>query len=60
MCLKIWWYEKRNQKIWKHQQFLLARDKLMSEMHSWQFGFTNSTCGPLTKNKERMEDLKKL
>ena len=30
-------------------------DKFMSEMHLKQPGFTYSACGPLTKNKERIE-----
>ena len=32
--------------------FLLARDKFMSEMHLKQPGFIYSVCGPFTKNKE--------
>ena len=35
--------------------FLLAGDKFMPEMHLKQLGFTYSACGPLTKNKERIE-----
>ena len=35
--------------------FLLAGDKFMPEMHLKQPGFTYSTCGPFTKNKERIE-----
>ena len=35
-------------------KFLLAADKFMLEMHLKQPGFTNSTCGPFTKNKERI------
>ena len=31
-------------------KFLLAGDKLMSEMHLKQTGFTYSACGPFTKN----------
>ena len=30
-------------------------DKFMPEMHLKQPGFTYSTCGPFTKNKERIE-----
>ena len=30
---------------------LLVRDKSMPEMHLKQLGFTNSACGPFTKNK---------
>ena len=37
--------------------FLLAGDKFMPEMHLKQLGFTYSACGPLTKNKERIEKL---
>ena len=33
--------------------FLLVGDKLMPEIHSKQPGFICSTCGPITKNKER-------
>ena len=36
-------------------KFLLVRDKFMPEMHLKQPGFTYSTCGPFTKNKERIE-----
>ena len=28
-------------------------------MHLKQLGFTNSACGPFTKNKERIQNLKK-
>ena len=34
---------------------LLVGDKFMPEMHLKQPGFTYSACGPLTKNKERIE-----
>ena len=34
--------------------FLLAGDKFMSEMHLKQAGFTCSACGPSTKNKRRI------
>ena len=37
---------------------LLPRDKFMLEMHLRQPRFTCSPCGPLTKNKERMQKLK--
>ena len=36
-------------------KFLLVGDKFMPEMHLKQPGFTYSTCGPFTKNKERIE-----
>ena len=36
-------------------KILLASDKFMSEMHLKQPGFTYSTCGPFTRNKERIE-----
>ena len=36
--------------------FLLAGDKFMLEMHLKQPGFTYSSCGPFTKNKERIEN----
>ena len=35
--------------------FLLAGDKFMLELHLKQPGFTYSASGPLTRNKERME-----
>ena len=35
--------------------FLLAGDKFMPEMNLKQPGFTYSSCGPFTKNKERIE-----
>ena len=37
---------------------LLAGDKCMSEMHLKQPEFTYSACGPLTKNKERIQKSK--
>ena len=40
-------------------KFLLAGDKFMPEMDLRKHGFTYSTCGPFTKNKERMKNLKK-
>ena len=40
-------------------KFLLAGDKLMSEMHLRQLGFTYSACGPFTKNKERIKNIKR-
>ena len=36
-------------------KFLLAGDKFMAEVHLKQPGFTNSACGPFTKNKGRIE-----
>ena len=38
--------------------FLLVGDKFMPEMHLRQPGFTNSACGPFTKNKKRTEKFK--
>ena len=38
--------------------FLLAGDKFMPEMHLREPGFTYNTCGPFTKNKERIEKFK--
>ena len=38
--------------------FLLAGDKIMPEMHLKQPGFTYSACGPFTKNKERIQKFK--
>ena len=40
-------------------KFLLAGDKFMPEMHLKQPGFTYSACEPFTKNKERIQKLKK-
>ena len=40
-------------------KLLLAGDKLMPEMHLRQPRFTYSPCGLFTKNKERMQKLKK-
>ena len=38
-------------------KFLLIGDKFMPEMHLRQPGFTYSTCGPFTKNKQRIQKL---
>ena len=38
--------------------FLLAGDKYMPEMHLKQPWFTDSACGPFTKNKERIKKFK--
>ena len=46
MCITI--YEIAN-------KFLLVGDKFITEMHLKQHGFTYSACGPLTKNKQRIE-----
>ena len=35
--------------------FLLAGDKFMPEMHLKQPGFIYSACGPFTKNKQRIQ-----
>ena len=40
-------------------KFLLVGDKCMPEMHLKQPAFTYSTCGPFTKNKERIEKFMK-
>ena len=39
-------------------RFLLVGDKFMREMHLKQPGFTDSACGPITKNKERIQKFK--
>ena len=39
-------------------KFLLTGDKVVSEMHWKQPGFTYSACGPITKNKERIQKFK--
>ena len=36
-------------------KILLAGDKFMHEMHLRQHRFTYSSCGPFTKNKERIQ-----
>ena len=36
-------------------KFLLAGDKFMPEMHLKQPGFTYSSCGRFTKNKQRIQ-----
>ena len=41
-------------------KFLLAGDKFIPEMHLRQAGFTYSTCGPFTKNKERIKKFKQI
>ena len=41
-------------------KFLLAGYKFMPEIHLRQNAFTYSACGPFTKNKERIKNLKKL
>ena len=38
--------------------FLLAGDKFMPEMHLKQPGFTYSACGSFTKSKERIQKFK--
>ena len=40
-------------------KFLLAGDKFMPEMYLRQPVFTYSVCGPFTKNKKRIQKLKK-
>ena len=37
---------------------LLVAYKLMPEMHLKQPGFTHSACGPVAKNKERIQKFK--
>ena len=37
--------------------FLLADDKFMPEMHLKQPGFTSSACRPFNKNKERIKKI---
>ena len=38
----------------------LAGDQFMPEMYLRQPGFTHSTCGPFTKNKEKLQKFKEL
>ena len=40
-------------------KFLLAGDKVMSEMHLKQPEFAYSACGPFTKTKKESKNLKK-
>ena len=49
-------YKKMNNVV---NKILLAGDKFKPEMHLKQPGFTYSVCGPFTKNKERIQKLKK-
>ena len=37
---------------------MLAGDKFMPEMHLRQPGLTYNACGPVTKNKERLQKFK--
>ena len=46
---------KMNQILYK---LLLAGDTFMPEMHLRQPVFTDNTCGPFTKSKERIQQLK--
>ena len=39
-------------------KFLPAGDKFMTKLHLRQPGFTYRTCGPFTKNKERIKKIK--
>ena len=39
-------------------KFSLTGETFMSEMHLRQLGFTYSTCGPFTKNKEQIKKFK--
>ena len=39
-------------------KFLIAGDKFMPEMHLKQLRCTYSACGPVTKNKERIQIFK--
>ena len=48
-----------NEYEWIVNTFLLAGDVFMPEMHLKQPGFTYSAWGPVTKNKERIQKLKK-
>ena len=39
--------------------FLLTGDKCMPELHLKQSQFTYSACGPFTKHREELKNLKK-
>ena len=41
-------------------KFLLVGDKFMPEMHLRQPQFTNSSCGPFTKHKQRIQKFKEM
>ena len=41
-------------------QFLLAGDNFMPEMHWEQSGFTYGACSPFTKKKKELRSLRKL
>ena len=41
-------------------KFVSAGDKFMPKMHLKQLGFTYSTSGPCTKNKERIQKCKEM
>ena len=43
----------------ERNKFLLAGDKFLLEMHLKQHGVTYSTCGPFTKNTERIQKIKR-
>ena len=57
-CFKVQlpWEYKMNEIVNKS---LLAGEKFMPEMHLKQPEFTCSACGPFTRNKERIKNLKK-
>ena len=40
-------------------RFLLAGDKILPEIHLRQPEFTYSACRPITKNKEKIPNLKR-
>ena len=50
-------YIKMNKMV---NNFLLAGDKFMREMHLKHPGFTYSACGPFNKNKERIQKFKEI
>ena len=43
----------------KVNKILLAAEKWMPELHLKQPGFTDSACGSVTKNKDRIQKLRK-
>ena len=48
----FFWVYKINEIV---NKFLLVGDKFMPKIHLKQPGFTDSACGPFTRNKERIE-----
>ena len=52
LCPLLFYEYKMNKIV----RFLLAGDRFISEMYLRQPGFTNSACGPFTKNKKSIKN----